>query len=134
MEIKKTTAKAFHAVLTLGLEVGYTQKTIRKDDVYQAVSDFQRALMEREGIYLSASICECDIVLGGQCEKHLQLKFINYPKFPLQESVFKKQAEALAARLMEKFGQNRVVVEFWDETAMFERSEEIDGRIHKKNK
>jgi hypothetical protein len=54
---------------------------------------------------------------------------INYPKFPLSDTNLKKEAEALTAYLMEKFHQNRVVIEFPDETVMLKKTDQIDPRV-----
>lgn len=124
-------AVSLYATITMGLEKGYTREIIPENDVYSFLSAFQNKLIEEEGVFLSASVSECYIVLSGQREKHLQLNFINYPKFPLQENRFKKHIEILAKSLMKEFHQNRIVILYPDETVMFEFSDEIDGRIKK---
>lgn len=78
---------------------------------------------------LSVSLSECDVVLSGQVEPHLNLHFINYPKFPLKESALKIEIENLTMYLMKEFEQNRVVIEYLDETVMLENSDSIDPRI-----
>lgn len=70
-------------------------------------------------------------MLSGQVEPHLQLNFINYPKFPLKENILKIEIENLTRAVMQKFEQNRVVIEYLNETVMFEDSELIDPRIKK---
>ena len=70
-------------------------------------------------------------MLSGQVEPHLQLNFINYPKFPLKENILKIEIENLTRAVMQKFEQNRVVLEYLNETVMFEDSELIDPRIKK---
>jgi hypothetical protein len=67
--------------------------------------------------------------MSGQREAHLVLHFINYPKFPLGEQKLKKEIEALVMFLMNEFDQNRVVVEYHNETVMLDLSTEIDPRI-----
>ena len=70
-------------------------------------------------------------MLSGQVEPRLQLNFINYPQFPLKENVLKIEIENLTRSLMQKFQQNRVIIEYLNETVMFEDSELIDSRIKK---
>lgn len=133
MNFKKTTSKPFSAKVTFGLELGYTNKIIDKSKVIAYLQDCQNQLIKEENIVLSVSLTECNIVLSGQVEPHLQLNFINYPKFTLQENILKKEIENLTKSLMEKFQQNRVVIEYLNETVMFEHSELIDPRIKKNN-
>jgi hypothetical protein len=59
----------------------------------------------------------------------LKLNFINYPKFPLKETLLKKEIEKITKALMKEFDQNRVVIEYLDETVMLEGSDRIDPRI-----
>lgn len=83
---------------------------------------------EERNIFLSASISDCNIVLNNQNEPHLKIDFINYPKFPLEESVMKENVISLSKELMIKHNQNRMVIVFPDETIMLEQSDEIDPR------
>lgn len=50
------------------------------------------------------------------------------------EKLLKETIEELTKALMKEFDQNRVVIEFLDETVMFEVSEEIDPRIQQEYK
>lgn len=67
--------------------------------------------------------------MSGQIEPHVTLSFINYPKFPLKVEILKKEIEELTKQLMNKFKQNRTIIEYLDETVMLEQREEIDPRI-----
>ncbi|WP_313267521.1 hypothetical protein [Epilithonimonas vandammei] len=123
MKIRETAIKTFQASIFIGLEKGYTQKRIFEDEVFQTVRRFQLVNSEERNIFLSASISDCNIVLNNQNEPHFKIDFINYPKFPLEESVI-----SLSKELMIKHNQNRMVVVFPDETIMLEQSDEIDPR------
>jgi hypothetical protein len=129
MTITKTSIHPFSAQITFGLERGYTQALIPKESIVNFLQDYQQKLLKNKCIALSASVSECDIVFGGKVEPHLKLNFINYPKFPLEENLLKETIEELTKALMKEFDQNRVVIEYLDETVMFEISEEIDPRI-----
>jgi len=133
MNLKKVSVKPFYAKVTLGLEKGYTQKLIDKSELTKSIQLFQNQLIKDKNIILSISLNHCDIILSGQVEPHLNLNFINYPKFPLEEKKIKTEIENLTQYLMKKFEQNRVVIEYIDETVMFENSELIDPRIKIKN-
>src|SRR5690554_3189357 len=129
MNFKKMSIKPFSAKVTIGLEIGYTQKSINKSEIIKFIQDYQNQLQKEKDIILSVSISNCEIVLSGQVEPHLNLNFINYPKFPLKVITLKFEIENITKTLMKKFEQNRVVIEYLDETIMFENSELIDPRI-----
>ncbi|TQO38683.1 hypothetical protein GQ41_3343 [Arenibacter algicola] len=93
------------------------------------MQSYQNELITESDVTLS----ECDIVLSGQVEPHLKLNFINYPKFPLEEKILKIEIENLTKSLMQKFEQNRVVIEYLNETVMLENSDLIDPRIKRNN-
>jgi hypothetical protein len=130
MKYHKTPVKPFSAQITIGLERGYTQELIEKNKVITFLQKYQQQLLTDKKIAISAAVRDCDIVFSGQIEPHLQLNFINYPKFPLEEKHLKETINNLTKALMQKFLQNRVVVEYLDETVMFEITNEIDPRIN----
>jgi hypothetical protein len=129
MEVIKKTVKPFSAKVTLGLELGYTGELIEKTEIIQHIQKIQNNLIKNKDIFLSVSISESNIVMSGQIEPHVTLSFINYPKFPLKVEILKKEIEELTKQLMNKFKQNRTIIEYLDETVMLEQREEIDPRI-----
>jgi hypothetical protein len=129
MKYKKTHCKPFSAKVTFGLERGYTGKVIKKESVIKFIQQQQNALIKDKGIHLSVSLIKCSIVLSGQNEPHLLLSFINYPKFPLKEEILKTEIENLLQLMMSEFNQNRVVIEYLNNTTMLESSSGIDPRI-----
>lgn len=133
LNLKKVSIKPFSAKVTLGLEIGYSNKLIEKAEIIKSIQDYQNQLIKDKNLFLSVSLSVCDIVLSGQVEPHLELNFINYPKYPLAEKILKSEIENLTKYLMKKFEQNRVVIEYLDETIMFENSELIDPRIKVNN-
>jgi hypothetical protein len=129
MEVTKKTVKPFSAKVTFGLELGYTGELIEKTEIIQHIQKIQNNLIKNKDIFLSVSISESNIVMSGQIEPHVTLSFINYPKFPLKVEILKKEIEELTKQLMNKFKQNRTIIEYLDETVMLEQREEIDPRI-----
>lgn len=127
--IQRITEPSFYALLTIGGRRGYSEGVIDREELINALQAIQQELIEKEGIYLSASLTETTIVLDGHVEPHFQLRFINYPRFPMEETIFKEKVEELARSLMDNLEQNRVVVELREETVMFQRSEEVDPGI-----
>tara|TARA_R110000764_G_scaffold42426_2_gene95565 strand:+ start:5063 stop:5374 length:312 start_codon:yes stop_codon:yes gene_type:complete len=102
LKLKKLSIKPFSAKVTLGLELGYTKKLIKKSEVIKYLQSYQNELITESDVTLSVSLSECDIVLSGQVEPHLKLNFINYPKFPLEEKILKIEIENLTKSLMQK--------------------------------
>ncbi|PQJ72754.1 hypothetical protein [Polaribacter butkevichii] len=131
MNFKKIAISPFSAKMTLGLELGYTKKRIKKEEVIKYLQEYQEKLINDKNLVLSVSVTESIIVLSGQVEPHLQLNFINYPKFQLEENILKIEIENLTRSIMQRFEQNRVVIEYLNETIMFEDRELIDPRIKK---
>ena len=127
--MKTKSIKTFTAVITVGLELGYSKELYNKEYLINELQEYQRKRIDESSVYLSASVSECIIVLSGQVEKHLKLEFINYPKFPLEVEVFKKEVVKLGSYLLYKIQQNRTVIVFSDETIMLEIDEAIDPRI-----
>ena len=129
MNVTKKTLKPFSAKVTLGLELGYTEKLIEKTKIIEHIQKIQNDLIKNKNIFLSVSISETNIVMGGQIEPHITLSFINYPRFPLKVEILKSEIEDLTKILMKHFKQNRTIIEYLDETVMLEQCEEIDPRI-----
>ena len=123
------------ATISIGLQRGYTKVAIQESEVFGFLQHLQDELIAKKSLYLSANCYRSSIVLSGQIEPHLNLQFINYPKFPLHgdsrvaEQLFKETVEHIAARLMEKFDQNRVVIQFHDSNVMLEKSGDIDPDV-----
>ena len=129
MKINEIKIKTFQASIFIGLEIGYTQKKINENLVIESLSELQKQLSAEKNIFLSASVSKTNIVLNDQNEQHLKIDFINYPKFPLSEEIFKDEVLIIGKELMKQFEQNRILIIYTDETIMFEQSEEIDPRI-----
>ena len=134
MEPYRLSLPSFSATITIGLRKEYSEQIIDKSAIISYLQSYQEKLIKEKDIYLSASVTECNIVLSSQDEPHLRLGFINYPKFPLDIIVLKNEIENLAKHMMAVCEQNRVVLEFDDETVMFEFSDKIDPRIHRNEK
>lgn len=66
----------------------------------------------------------------GQEESSMGFKFIQYPKFPVEESKFKEAIIELTNLLMIKLEQNRLLIVFTDEIVMLEQSAEIEPKIN----
>lgn len=122
-------SKTLSATIAFGMQIGYSEKLYSKDMFVDKLQLYQKELIAKKNIYLSACISECEIVLNGQLEPHIKVEFINYPKFPLEGLIFKYEIESLTAFLMSELKQNRVVIIYHDETKMIEQNSHINPKI-----
>lgn len=115
--------------MTIGLNKGYSDKAWSLLELKTQLFGAQKKLKDSKDIFLSAKVTLCDIVFLGQDEPSVTLSFINYPKFPIEEEIFKEGVFFLANELMDNLKQNRIVVVFDDRTVMLEVNNEIDNHI-----
>lgn len=127
--MNSVSCKTFTAQITIGLFRGYTKKSIPESEFKEALLKVQKHIKVQYKIALSAKLSRCEIFFLGQDEASMELQFIQYPKFPHEESLLKKAIVELTALMMIELEQNRVVIVFLDETIMLERSEAIDPDI-----
>lgn len=127
--MKTISYKTFTALVTIGLFKEYSKERISLEEFKKILDSAQRKIKSEKDIALSAKVTPCEIVFLGQDEPSLELQFIQYPKFPQEESVLKKAIVDLTEFMMLKLEQNRVVIVFTDETIMLEKSNAIDPNI-----
>lgn len=121
--------KTFTASVTIGLFRGYSEKSILQPEFKKVLLKAQQNIKSQYKIELSTKLTSCEILFLGQEEPSMELQFIQYPKFPHEESALKKAIVALTKQMMTELEQNRVVIVFSDETLMLEQSEAIDPNI-----
>ena len=124
-----TICKTFTAKLTIGLVRGYSKNRIPVTEFKIALLKAQVRIKAQYKIELSAKAKRCEILFLGQSEPSVELQFIQYPKFPQEESSLKRAIIALTELIMINLEQNRVVIVFTDETLMVEQSDAIDPKI-----
>jgi hypothetical protein len=122
-------SKTFTAQITIGLFRGYSKKTISELEFKKALLNGQEHIKAHYKMELSAKLSPCEILFLGQEEPSMELQFIQYPKFPHEESELKKALITLTELMMIELKQNRVVIVFMDETIMLEQSDSIDPNI-----
>lgn len=123
------TVPPFNAFMMLGLEEGYTDIVIDKNDVIKEIQTFQEQLFQKEKIYLSANVIDCQIVLKGQEEPHLKIEFINYPHANVDILDLKKHVLDMAKQLFTIFKQNRLIISYPDEIVMLENNKNLNPKI-----
>jgi hypothetical protein len=121
--------KTFTATLTIGLIRGYSKNIISELEFKKALLKGQEHIKAHYKVQLSAKLSSCEILFLGQEEPSMALRFIQYPKFPNEESELTKAIIALTELMMIELEQNRVVIIFNDETVMLEKSDAIDPKI-----
>ncbi len=127
--MKSVICKTFTAKATIGLFRGYSNKSISLPEFKKALLKAQENILAQYQIELSAKVMPCKILFLGQEEPSIDLQFIQYPKFPKEESALKKAIIILTELMMMELEQNRVVIVFTDETIMLEQSDAIDPNI-----
>ena len=120
---------AWTAEITIGLQKEYSDHHWSEIDLIEHLTAGQRSLKDSFGILLSAKVTECSIVFLGQVEPSITISFIQYPKFIQDEVKLKEGVLFLANHLMDGMNQNRLVIEFQNETIMIENNEQIDPKI-----
>jgi hypothetical protein len=127
--MNSTSSKTFTAQVTIGLFRGYSKKSISLPELKKVLLKAQQNIKAKYKIELSTKLTPCEIIFLGQEESSMEMEFIQYPKFPQEESVLKKAIVALTEMMMIELEQNRVVIIFTNETIMLEQSEAIDPNI-----
>ncbi|WP_395050539.1 hypothetical protein [Flavobacterium sp.] len=127
--MNSSSIKTYTAKATIGLYKGYSNELISIEVFKEVLLEAQQKIKTDLNITLSTKLTPCEILFLGQEEPSMELQFIQYPKFPVEESKLKKAIIELTKILMIKLEQNRVVIVFTDETVMLEQSIEIDPNI-----
>jgi hypothetical protein len=128
--MNKITIPKWSACITIGMQKGYTNEKIEYDEIKNHLKDIQEIQIKRDQLYLSANVFQSDILLFGHQEPHINLNFINYPRFPASEEKLKNGVLEIAAYLQIKLQQNRVLIVFDNEITMLEESSELDKGIN----
>lgn len=90
MNFTKITAMPFSAEITIGLEKGYTQELIPKEEVISFLQGYKSTVFTNKKIGLNVAVSDCNPVFEGQREQHLKINFINYLINLLPENQLKK--------------------------------------------
>ena len=102
------------AKIYLGLREGYTEKVHTLDEV----KDFLQQYVNKVG--LCVTVTPTTFVYKDGREDGAVIGLINYPRFPTTREKLKQTAEEIAGLCKTKYNQNRVSIEYQDETVMLE--------------
>jgi hypothetical protein len=128
--MNKTTCKTLTASAVIGLQKGYSDEVISLTEFKRAVQIVQQEIKKNNEVLLSVKITQCEILFLGQDEPSITLDFIQYPKFPYKEEIWRNAVILFIESLMKELEQNRTVIVFPDITLMLEKSDEIDPKIN----
>lgn len=123
-------SKTFNASFVIGRNIGYSNNLLSIEEIEQAILKGQKIINDKYKVPLSAKLTECKIVFLGQNEPSVEISFIQYPKFPIDELNYKLAIIELVKLLMDLLQQNRIVIVFPDNTMSLERSKDIDSAIN----
>lgn len=118
MQIKTVVAETYYAKIYVGRRVGYG-KTIHIDE---KIMDFIQEYVNKIGLCVTTT--KTNYIYKDGNEPGYIVGLINYPRFPKTKEEIKITALDLAEKLLIKMEQNRVSVEFPDETIMLEKKDE----------
>ena len=123
-------SKTFNVSFVIGRNIGYSNNLLSIEEIEQAILKGQKIINDKYKVPLSAKLTECKIVFLGQNEPSVEISFIQYPKFPIDELNYKLAIIELVKLLMDLLQQNRIVIVFPDNTMSLERSKDIDSAIN----
>jgi len=107
--LETITAKIF-----LGLREGYGDRVHNIDEV----KDFLQRYTDR--ISLCLTVTPTTFIYKDGREDGVIIGLINYPRFPTTREKLKQTAEEIANMCKEEYKQNRVSIEYQDQTVMLE--------------
>jgi hypothetical protein len=107
--LETITAKIF-----LGLREGYSEKVHTMDEV----KDFLQEYVNRVG--LCVTVTPTTFIYKDGREEGAVIGLINYPRFPTTKKKLKQTAEEIAKLCKERYKQNRISIEYQDQTVMLE--------------
>lgn len=93
--------KTYFATIHVGLKEGYEGKVHNVEEVYQLCQEYADINPT------CVSVTETMFIYHKGNEPGVRVEFINYPRFPKDETSIHSQAEVLGQRLAEEFKQIR---------------------------
>ncbi len=124
-----TNKKMYTGIINIGLQKKYSGVYYKKADYIEFIKRWQLERTADHQLMFCPAVYEFDFVCGNLTEKHLALKFINYPKQLVGKKTFRKTVLNLAAQMMEVFSQNRILIEFSDRNVLLEADDATDPKI-----
>lgn len=125
--------KPYIGTINIGLQRGYTGEYYEKSDYINFIKQWQLERTADRKLMFSTAVYEFDFVCGNLTEKHLAIRFVNYPKQTVSKKEFRRTVNDLAQQMSYRFEQNRILVEYTDRTFLFEQTATTDPKIDKKS-
>ena len=108
---------SFHATIYVGFREGHDGPAHLLEECLVVCQSYV------DQISWCVRVTPCQYVYKGGNEPGAAIGVIHYPRFPTPVSELRRRTLELARKLQESLGQQRVSVEFPDETVMLSRSE-----------
>lgn len=124
-----TNKKMYTGIINIGLQKKYSGVYHKKADYIKFIKRWQLERTADHQLMFCPAVYEFDFVCGNLTEKHLALKFINYPKQIVSKKIFRKTVLNLADQMMDAFSQNRILIEFSDRNVLLEADDATDPKI-----
>ena len=102
------------AKIYLGLREGYSDKIHTLEDV----KDFLQEYVNKGGLCIT--VTPTTYLYKDAREDGAVIGLINYPRFPMTKEKIKQAAEEIANLCKDRYKQNRISIEYQDQTVMLE--------------
>lgn len=122
----------YTGTINIGLQKGYTGEYYTKAEYVAYIQNWQLERSADHQLMFSPGIYEFDFVCGNLTEKHLAIRFINYPGSVVKKKHFRETVTALAGLLAKTFSQNRILIEYSDQNILLESTDEYDKKSGRK--
>lgn len=116
--MKTKSNQKFEIRMYIGSRRGYTGDKFTLRNLKEVIAGHQIMLGLEEAT--PVRITKTCYLWQDYQEKGWEIGIFNYPRRPLGAELLKKFALTLGEKLLAKFGQNRITIEFPDETLMLE--------------
>lgn len=121
--------EVYIGTINIGLQKRYTGKYFEKEDYINFIKNWQLERTADHKLMFSPAVYEFDFVCGILTEKHVAIRFVNYPKSIVTKKEFRKTVLSLAKIMGKEFSQNRILVEFSDRNILLDATKEYDSKI-----
>lgn len=119
----------YSGVINIGLQKRYSGEYFKKEVYIDFIMNWQLERTADHQLMFCPAVYEFDFVCRNLTERHLALKFINFPNQVVGKKKFRKTIEDLASQMMKTFSQNRILIEFSDRNLLVESNRAIDPKI-----
>lgn len=122
----------YTGIINIGLQKGYTGDYYSKEQYIGYIQNWQLEQNADHQLMFCPAVYIFDFICGNLTEKHLAIRFINYPGSEVKKKHFRKTVTALAELLAKTFSQNRILIEYSDRNILLEATDGYDQKNGRK--